>query len=79
MGKHRLDLVFEGLVILELKAVEQLVKKHYSQLRAYLRATGIEVGLLINFDEEKVDFRRVDLAASSPRSRRIPPISTKEM
>ena len=76
VGKQRLDLVFEGRVVVELKAVEQLVKKHYSQLRAYLRATGLQVGLLVNFDEEKATFRRINLPKASPRSRRISPISS---
>jgi GxxExxY protein len=76
VGKHRLDLVFEGLVVVELKAVEQLAKKHYSQLRAYLKAVGLQVGLLVNFDEEKASFCRIDLPTPSPRSCRIPPISS---
>jgi GxxExxY protein len=77
VGKHRLDLVFGGQVIVELKSVEELAKKHYSQLRAYLKATGLKVGLLVNFDEEKANFRRIELARPSPRSAFIPSISTQ--
>jgi GxxExxY protein len=45
-------------VILELKAVKQLAKAHEVQLVNYLVATGIPVGLLINFGEDKVEVRR---------------------
>ena len=59
VGVHRLDLVVEGVIILELKVVEQLSKAHYAQLKSYLHAANLEVGLLINFANEKADFRRV--------------------
>lgn len=58
-GVHRLDLVVEGSVDLELKAVEALNKNHYAQIRAYLKASGIGTGLLINFQRSKADYRRV--------------------
>jgi GxxExxY protein len=62
VGKHRLDLVVDGRVIVELKTVEELVKAHYSQVRSYLKATGLPVALLVNFSKEKADFRRIDRA-----------------
>ncbi len=43
------DLVVEDCVIIELKAVENLLKGHEAQLLNYLKATNIEVGLLLNF------------------------------
>lgn len=46
---YRLDLVVEDSVIVELKAVEQLVPIFEAQLLSYLRLTGKKVGLLINF------------------------------
>jgi GxxExxY protein len=61
VGKHRLDLVVENKVILELKAVEALSRAHYSQVRSYLKATGLPLALLINFAEDRADFRRVEL------------------
>lgn len=61
VGKHRLDLVVEGKVILELKAVDALSKAHYSQVRSYLKATGLPLALLINFADDRADFRRVEL------------------
>ena len=61
VGTQRLDLVVENKVIVELKVVEKLHKSHYGQLRSYLRAANLELGLLVNFAHEKVDFRRVDV------------------
>lgn len=54
-GKHldcgyRLDVVVAACVLLELKAVEQLLPVHEAQLLTYLRLSGIKVGLLINFN-----------------------------
>jgi GxxExxY protein len=62
VGAHRLDLVVEGRVIVELKTVEELTGPHYAQLRSYLRATGLSVGLLVNFAKDKADYRRVELS-----------------
>ena len=63
VGRHRLDLVVEDAVILELKAVEALNKNHYAQIRAYLIASGIHTGLLINFAGHKADYRRIERGA----------------
>ena len=49
-GMYRLDLVVEGSVIIELKAVEVLAKIHEAQLLTYMRMSGIRIGLLINFN-----------------------------
>ncbi len=49
VGEYVADLVVEDKVILELKAVKELAEIHEVQLVNYLKATGIEVGLLINF------------------------------
>jgi GxxExxY protein len=51
IGDFTADLVVEEKVILELKSVKQLHPAHEAQLINYLKATGIEVGLLINFGE----------------------------
>ncbi len=48
------DIIVDGKVILELKAIEQLAKIHEVQLVNYLVATGIPLGLLINFSPEGV-------------------------
>jgi GxxExxY protein len=49
VGKYKADLIVNDLVILELKAVDYLVEEHELQLINYLKATDIEVGLLLNF------------------------------
>ena len=61
VGTHRLDLLVEDSVIIELKTVEELHKKYYAQLRSYLKAAKKKVGLLVNFADFKVDVRRVEL------------------
>lgn len=52
VGDFRADLIVNNLVILEIKAVEALHEIHETQLINYLKATEIEVGLLINFGRE---------------------------
>lgn len=60
VGTHRLDLVIEDSVIVELKAVEELSKHHYAQVRSYLRASKLKTALLVNFAKERADFRRIN-------------------
>jgi GxxExxY protein len=50
IGEARLDLLVGGLVVVELKAVESLHPIHHAQVLNYLRATNLELGLLINFN-----------------------------
>jgi len=50
IGLHRLDFVVAEQIILELKAVESVTPVHKAQVIAYLRATGLKLGLLINFN-----------------------------
>jgi|SRR5690625_2158976 len=57
VGEYYADLIVDDLVILELKAAEVIVKEFEWQLLNYLRATPIEVGLLLNFGK-KPEFRR---------------------
>lgn len=49
IGVYFADIVVEDVVIIELKAGEALISEHEAQLLNYLRATDIEVGLLLNF------------------------------
>ncbi len=49
VGEYFADLLVEGCVIVELKAAETLADEHHAQLINYLKATTIEVGLLLNF------------------------------
>ncbi len=58
VGEYFADIVVEGQVILELKAIEQLQKIHEAQLLNYLKATGFKIGLLINFKYPKAEIKR---------------------
>jgi len=58
VGDFVADIIVEDSIILELKSVRRLVKVHEAQLVNYLVATGKEVGLLLNFGEEKVEVKR---------------------
>ncbi len=58
VGDFYADMIVEQKVILELKAVENLVKEHNAQLLNYLKATGFEVGMVINFGTAKLQYRR---------------------
>ena len=50
VGEGRLDMVVRDTVIVELKTVEALAQIHTAQLLSYLKATGYQLGLLINFN-----------------------------
>ncbi len=59
VGNYFADLVVEEKIIIELKATEALITEHEAQLVNYLKATPIEVGLLLNFGEKPQHKRRV--------------------
>lgn len=59
VGEFFADILVEGRVILELKASRSLLPEHEAQLMNYLRATGIRVGLLINFGKPRMEWRRI--------------------
>lgn len=50
IGGQQLDLLVAGKLILELKAVDRLLPVHEAQIASYLKATGLQAGLLINFN-----------------------------
>jgi GxxExxY protein len=59
VGLHRLDLLVEKQIIVELKAVKDFTEIHFAQLRSYLKATGLKVGLLFNFSKPTLEIKRV--------------------
>jgi GxxExxY protein len=61
VGEYIADILVEEKVILELKAVERLEKIYEAQLLNYLKATGIQIGLLINFTHPKAEIKRMVL------------------
>ncbi len=52
VGKHRIDLLVDDLVVVELKSVEALLSVHKAQLRSTLKAANKKIGLLMNFNQE---------------------------
>lgn len=58
IGQYYADVIVEGLILLELKAARTLESAHEAQLLHYLRATDVEVGLLLNFGL-RPQFRRL--------------------
>ena len=59
IGLHRLDLVIEGQVIVEIKAVSAFDDSHMAQVLSYLKATKLKVGLLINFAKGTLKIKRI--------------------
>lgn len=61
VGEYIVDIFVEERVIVELKTVESLEKIHEAQLLNYLKATGVSLGLLVNFKHEKAEIKRLVL------------------
>jgi GxxExxY protein len=61
VGEYFADLLVEGRVIVEIKSVANLLREHQAQLLNYLKATGICVGLLVNFTRNKAEIKRMVL------------------
>ena len=59
VGLHRVDLLVEGALIVELKAVSGLEDIHFAQVRSYLKALGLKHGLLLNFASMPLTIKRV--------------------
>jgi GxxExxY protein len=58
VGNFFIDILVESKVLIELKVAGNLIKEHFAQVINYLKATGIEVGLLVNFGNAKLEYRR---------------------
>jgi GxxExxY protein len=59
IGEHRVDLLVEGCVVVELKATTALEKVHFAILRSYLKALGLSDGVLFNFATTRLTIKRV--------------------
>jgi GxxExxY protein len=59
VGEFFADILVENKLIMELKAVSALRPEHQAQVINYLKATGIEVGLLVNFGNPKLEYKRL--------------------
>ncbi|MGI8640201.1 MAG: GxxExxY protein [Pyrinomonadaceae bacterium] len=58
VGEFFVDVLVENKVLIELKAVKSFAGEHFAQTINYLKATGIEVGLIVNFGNPKLEYRR---------------------
>jgi len=59
VGTYVADLVVNGTIIVEVKALDQLADPHRAQLLNYLRISGLRLGLLLNFGTTKVQYERL--------------------
>jgi len=59
IGTRRVDFLVEGIISFEIKAVVKLENVHFAQTINYLEAYNLEIGLLINFGETSLNFRKL--------------------
>lgn len=59
IGTRRVDFLVESVISVELKAITKLEDVHYAQAINYLEAYNLEIGLLINFGEQSLNFKRL--------------------
>ncbi|MCK5138407.1 MAG: GxxExxY protein [Thermodesulfovibrionia bacterium] len=57
VGEFKADIIVEDKIIIEIKAINTITTQHEAQLINYLKATGIKVGLIVNFGD-KLEFKR---------------------
>jgi GxxExxY protein len=60
IGTRRVDFLIEGVISVELKAILELENVHFAQAINYLEAYNLEIGLLINFGETSLNFKRLN-------------------
>jgi len=66
VGEFFADILLEDKVIIELKAARALTTDHQAQVINYLNATGIEVGLLVNFGNPRLEYKRLHRYKQGP-------------
>ena len=59
IGKQRVDFFVEEKIIVEIKAISELEDSHFAQAINYLEVYNTEIGLLINFGAQSLDFKRI--------------------
>lgn len=69
VGEFFADVIVEDKVLLELKACNGLTKEQYAQTINYLNATGIDIGLLVNFGNSKLEYKRFYRKTDTPSNR----------
>lgn len=65
LGFQILDLVIDDKIIIEIKAVSELLPIHKAQLMSYLKATKYELGILVNFGAKSLEYKRLALSKNS--------------
>lgn len=73
IGTRRVDFLVEGIISVELKALTKLEDVHFAQAINYLEAYNLEVGLLINFGEMSLNFKRL----ANKKFKEIPAVPSK--
>ena len=69
IGTRRVDFLVENEILVELKALTSLEDVHLAQAKNYLEAFNLNIGLLINFGETSLKFKRIQLKwASNPKN-----------
>ena len=66
VGEFIADIVVDEMLVVELKAIENLCRAHEVQVVNYLTATGLDDGLLLNFGRQSLEFRRKFRTRLSP-------------
>ena len=61
VGDYMADIVVDGKIILELKSARAIDDAHIAQTLNYLKATGLRLGLILNFGPEKMESKRMIL------------------
>ena len=59
VGNYRPDFIIDDKIVIEVKAVEWMVKSFETQLLNYLKSTGFELGILVNFGAPKLYIKRL--------------------
>ena len=59
VGEHRLDLLIEGKLVVELKAISAIEPIHFATVRSYLKAMQLQTGLILNFAQTTLEIKRV--------------------
>jgi len=68
VGEYVVDILVEDVLVVELKCVERFANEHTAQCLNYLRASGLAVCLLINFQRPKVEWKRIVQGFQDQRS-----------
>src|ERR1700690_1450837 len=75
VGEYFADLLVEDVLVVELKCAERLANEHTAQCLNYLRASGLTLCLLVNFQKPKVEWRRIVLAFQVPEAPGAPDVA----